>query len=221
MSGIVEFKGFTLEFLKEKALWIKELDSVFLADLHLGKANHFRKAGIPIPEPVHQADFQNLERLFSRLNPKKAYFLGDLFHSSWNEQWEVLNSFLREFPQTEFHLIKGNHDILPPAVYLHSVLQIHDHPLTLGTFVFSHEPLESKQSDFLNICGHLHPGLRLRGKARQSVRIPCFHWTGNLLILPSFGNFTGLALIQPKEEDRIWIISGERVIPILSDTSIG
>lgn len=217
MREFADFKGYTLEFLKEKALWIKELKSVFLADLHLGKANHFRKAGIPIPEPIHDADFINLRQLLDRLKPQNTYFLGDLFHSSWNGQWEVLNSFLIEFPQTQFHLIKGNHDILPTAVYGQSVLKIHEEPLTLTPFIFSHEPLQSGDPSLLNICGHIHPGVLLRGKARQSVKAPCFHWSEGRLILPSFGNFTGLALIQPEEKGRIWIVSAEKVIPILSD----
>jgi metallophosphoesterase superfamily enzyme len=101
------------------------------------------------------------------------------------------------------------------------VLEIHQEPLMIECFALSHEPLEMPKVGNLNICGHLHPGVMLRGKARQSVRIPCFYWSGQTLILPSFGNFTGLALVEPKNGDQIWGISGEKVIPILSGTSIG
>jgi DNA ligase-associated metallophosphoesterase len=221
MSEFIEFRGYTLEFLSEKALWIKELQSVFLADLHLGKASHFRKAGIPIPEPIHEADFKNLKNLFQRVKPNKIFFLGDLFHSHWNTQWAELNTFLSGFPDSEFHLVKGNHDILPSAIYAQSLLNIHEKPMVTGPFTFSHEPLEQPAGDSLNVCGHIHPGIVLRGKARQTVKTPCFFWTGNTLILPSFGNFTGLALVQVKEEDKVWIISGQKVIPILSRSSIG
>ncbi len=221
MGEFVKFGDFSLGFLKEKALLIRELESIFIADLHLGKASHFRKAGIPIPEPIHEADFQNLNNLLLGMKPKKIFFLGDLFHSTWNGQWEEFNSFLTAFSETEFHLIKGNHDILSPTYYKNSVLKIHEHPLQLGPFVFSHEPISTLDRGLLNICGHIHPGLLLRGKARQSVKIPCFHWSENILVLPSFGNFTGLALIKPLESDKIWGISGEKVIPILSVTSIG
>lgn len=220
-ADCVEFKGFSLIFLAEKALWIKELQILLIADLHFGKAAHFRKSGIPIPEPVHDSDFTKLKNLILKFSPKHIYFLGDLFHSVWNEQWEVLNSFLLEFSETEFHLVMGNHDILPSSIYHQSVLKIHKEPLLIESFALSHEPLQPKTEGVLNICGHLHPGVLLRGKARQSVRIPCFFWSGSTLILPSFGNFTGLALVIPKEEDLIWGISGEKVIPILSGTSIG
>lgn len=221
MDVIVPFKGFSLVLLSKKALWIKELEILLIADLHFGKAAHFRKSGIPIPEPVHEADFYTLEDLQQEFQPKHTYFLGDLFHSVWNEQWGILNSFLQTFPRTQFHLVKGNHDILHPSVYQQSVLEIHQEPLIIGPFALSHEPLELNTDGVLNICGHLHPGILLRGKARQSVRIPCFYWSRSTLILPSFGNFTGLALVEPKEDDLIWGISGEKVIPILSGTSIG
>lgn len=221
MNVIVPFKGYTLELLGKKALWIKELEILLIADLHFGKAAHFRKSGIPIPEPIHEADFFTLANLHQQIQPKRTYFLGDLFHSVWNEQWEILNSFLQTFPETQFHLVKGNHDILHPSVYKQSVLEIHQEPFMLEYFALSHEPLEIPLDGKLNICGHLHPGVLLRGKARQSVRIPCFFWSGSTLILPSFGNFTGLALVEPKESDLIWGISGEKVIPILSGTSIG
>lgn len=221
MSVTVPFKGFSLELLAKKVLWIKELEILLIADLHFGKAAHFRKSGIPIPEPVHDADFKNLKALHQEIQPRHSYFLGDLFHSVWNEQWEVLNSFLETFPQTQFHLVKGNHDILHPSVYRQSVLKIHQGPLMMESLALSHEPLAKVEDGMLNICGHLHPGVLLRGKARQSVRIPCFYWSGSTLILPSFGNFTGLALVEPKDGDQIWGISGEKVIPILSGTSIG
>ncbi|WP_332911905.1 hypothetical protein [Algoriphagus boritolerans] len=81
--------------------------------------------------------------------------------------------------------------------------------------------MESIPTGHLNLCGHIHPGVRLLGKARQTVRIPCFHLSKSRLILPAFGNFTGLALVKPKDGDTIWGITPEKIIHILSGTSIG
>jgi DNA ligase-associated metallophosphoesterase len=217
----VNYKGFTLQFLPEKALWIKELGLLLIADLHFGKATHFRKSGIPIPEAVHDLDFQTLSKLHAALTPSHTYFLGDLFHSSWNDQWDILVSFLSTFPHTHFHLVKGNHDILPPYLYSQSILEVHDKPLALAQFVLSHEPMEEVPEGVLNICGHLHPGIFLKGPAKQSLRIPCFHYREGRLILPSFGNFTGLALMGQEKNDLIWGVTEKKVIPILSASSIG
>ncbi len=215
MISKIQFNNHQLDLLPEKAIWEPELASIFLADLHFGKASHFRKSGIPIPEPIHQQDLDQISTLIYAFQPKDFYFLGDLFHSDWNEQWEVLNQFLKTFPQTRFHLIKGNHDILSPIAYSRSSFQIHIQPLRIGDLLLSHEPLVQIPSDQLNLCGHIHPGIRLIGKARQSIRIPIFHYRANQLILPAFGNFTGLALIKPKADDQIFGITGKKIIQIL------
>lgn len=217
----IEFDGISVLLLKEKALWIKQLNTLLIADLHFGKAAHFRKSGIPIPEPIHNADLLQLKYLHEKFQPSHTYFLGDLFHSEWNDSWENLNQFLVQFKTTEFHLVKGNHDVLTPKAYEQSVLRIHKEPLMLGSFALSHEPMEVVPDGSLNICGHIHPGIRLLGKARQSVRIPCFLLSDSRLLLPAFGNFTGLALVRPKGTDKVWAITSEKIIPVLSGISIG
>jgi DNA ligase-associated metallophosphoesterase len=216
-----EFEGVSISLLLERALWISSLKTLLIADLHFGKAAHFRKSGIPIPEPVHDLDLVRLQRLHEEFRPAHTYFLGDLFHSDWNGQWEFLNHFLNGFDGTEFHLVKGNHDVLSPKAYTQSVMSIHEEPLEIGPFILSHEPMESVREGMLNICGHIHPGVRLVGRARQSVMLPCFFQTKNQLLLPAFGNFTGLARVRPKEADKVWAIADQKIIPVVSGTSIG
>jgi len=219
-SIVFDYKGLNLTLLPEKAVWIDSMGVLLIADLHFGKAAHFRKSGIPISEKVHDQDYQILTSLVSKYSPKQVYFLGDLFHSSWNEEWEKLLSFLGLFPTTSFHLVVGNHDILPSEKYQDSRLKVHAHPITLGALLLSHEP-NSPPTGFLTICGHIHPGILLKGKAKQRIRIPCFHYSENVLVLPSFGNFTGLALIKGQKNDWIWGIAEDRLIPILSPPVIG
>lgn len=206
--------NFTLELLKEKVVWIPEIRAILLADLHFGKANHFRKSGIPIPELVHEGDFYLLNALFERLQPTEVYFLGDLFHSDWNAQWTSLNTFLLQFETIDFHLILGNHDILPDAFYRSSCFKVHANPLVLGGLLLSHEPMDSSDPELLNLCGHLHPGIRVSGKARQSFRLACFYYKRRQLILPAFGQFTGLALVKPLPGEQVFAIGPDRVIAI-------
>jgi len=215
-----EFGGLELVLLPEQAVWIEHLSVLLIADLHFGKAAHFRKSGIPISEKVHDQDYQMMTSLVLKYSPNQVYFLGDLFHSSWNEEWENLLSFLGLFPTTSFHLVVGNHDILPSEKYKDSRLMVHTHPITLGALLLSHEPT-LPPSGFLNVCGHIHPGILLKGKAKQRISIPCFHYSENVLVLPSFGNFTGLALIKKQKNDGIWGIAEDRLIPILSPPVIG
>lgn len=221
MAAVVfDFRGLELALLPEKAIWIESSRILLLADLHFGKASHFRKAGIPIPEQIHDLDYSRIEKLIQKYNPAHTYFLGDLFHSSWNEQWEDLLTFLSQFQESTFHLVLGNHDILPSYHYQESKLQVHAKSVILESLLLSHEPITPPEG-MLTVCGHIHPGILLKGKGKQSVRIPCFHYSEDVLVMPSFGNFTGLFLINGKKSDYLWGIAEERVIPILSPTVIG
>lgn len=216
MISQINFQKTKLILLKEKAVWIPSLNSVFIADLHFGKASHFRKSGIPIPEPIHLEDLANLQLIIQNYQPQHVYFLGDLFHSDWNGQWEVLNQFLGTFSQVEFHLVLGNHDILDSKLYHQSAFTVYKSPIEIGDLILSHEPLDEIPEEKINLCGHIHPGIRLVGKARQSIRLSCFYYKPNQLILPAFGRFTGLALIKPQSKDQVFGITKEKVIQILS-----
>ena len=45
-------------------------------------------------------------------------------------------------------------------------------PLLMGPFALQHEP--DAHASHLVLAGHVHPVYRLRGKGRQSLRLPCF-----------------------------------------------
>ncbi|NVK48903.1 MAG: ligase-associated DNA damage response endonuclease PdeM [Cyclobacteriaceae bacterium] len=213
---LVKHQNVELELLKEKAIWWPEMHVLFISDLHFGKASHFRKSGIPIPEPIHHKDLDKLEFLFNTYAPKQVFFLGDLFHSDWNETWGHLMDFLTQFEDVKFSLVKGNHDILPPILYDEAPFELLNQPVFIDSLVLSHEPLNEVPEGYLNLCGHVHPGIRLKGLGRQSVRIPCFYKTNQTLILPAFGEFTGLALVQVNESASIFGITPTKVFPILS-----
>jgi metallophosphoesterase superfamily enzyme len=83
----IALNGSELTLLPEKALYKEDERLLVIADVHLGKASHFRKEGISISSGIQAEDFLNLERLFHKLKPAKVYFLGDLFHSSYNHDW--------------------------------------------------------------------------------------------------------------------------------------
>jgi len=46
-------------------------------------------------------------------------------------------------------------------------------------------------NDVFLVCGHLHPGVALRGKGRSRARIKAFYLNPWLCVLPAFGTFTG------------------------------
>ncbi len=194
----------------EKAMFWKEQSVLILADLHLGKAAHFRKSGIPISEWVHAKDFLRLEQLIQYFSPKTVLFLGDLFHSELNAGWGIFQQYIRSKSPLQFHLIMGNHDMLPPDAYIIDNLLI-SNDLTIYPFSFTHIP---ENTPFYNISGHLHPAIRMKGKGHQAMKLPCFYFGKEQAIMPAFGNFTGTASIKALKDSEIYVIADDEVIKV-------
>lgn len=200
--------------LPDKAMFWPTEKTLLLADLHLGKVGHFRKSGIPIPHQAEASTLDRLEQLLFQYEPEKMIFLGDLFHSEYNADWLGLNNLMERYPATEYILVAGNHDILDPGNYMESrLIYIKDHYLS-GPFILSHEPMEEVLPGKYNLCGHLHPAVRMEGKARQYMRLSCFYFGDHTGILPAFGSFTGMAVIRPMKDERVYVVAGNKVIPV-------
>lgn len=206
-----ELKGEELHLLPEKAIYWPRQKALLLADTHFGKVTHFRKAGIALPGKAAMGNLQKFHRLVARVQAQKVLFLGDLFHSDLNSEWLYFKETIRSFPEIQFELIAGNHDILHPVSYQNLNFKVHEEGLTLGPFFLSHEPCEHR---LYNLCGHIHPGVRLTGAGRQSMRVPCFYFSEKQGILPAFGEFTGLHVLKAKKKDTIFIVSGHEVLRI-------
>lgn len=183
-----------------------------MADLHLGKARHFRRAGIPVPQGVADATWDRLISLLVDFQPERILFLGDLFHSEYNREWEELGALARQFAPSTFELVRGNHDLLTDRDYKRAHIHLHEDHHREGPFLFTHHPLPVTPEGTYNLAGHLHPCVHLRGKARMRTRLPCFYFGAQHGILPAFGQFTGSKSIRPKEGDQVFVIAEERVI---------
>ena len=75
--------------LPDKCMFWKEHNSLILADLHIGKAGHFRKAGIPIPSHIHIDDLVDghivsLEKISATENNSTKESDGDLHYEIVN-----------------------------------------------------------------------------------------------------------------------------------------
>lgn len=161
---------------------------IIISDCHFGKATHFRKNNLPIPQATAVNDFHVFYDLLMQWKPNMCVFLGDLFHSTKNKEWQWLAETLAHFPSCRFILVQGNHDVLDPEMYLQAGIELTQTLELSPGIVLSHEPIES---DIFNICGHIHPGIALQGKARQRMRLPCYFKTENRLYMPAFGGLTG------------------------------
>ena len=211
--GLLSIQGQTLLLHPDKAIFWEEKSRLLLADVHLGKAGHFRKAGIPVPQAVAQQSLSQLAGLIEVFLPQEVWVLGDLFHSLHNYEWPLWSEFVQSQSEIKFSLIPGNHDrfISTKKQNPYEMLgkEVEDSP-----FVFTHEPLQEPHPSLVNVFGHIHPAIVLKGKGRQSLRLPCFWVRDRQVVLPAFGPFTGMHTIQPSSQDKIFAICEGQVIAV-------
>ncbi|TQD40520.1 ligase-associated DNA damage response endonuclease PdeM [Haloflavibacter putidus] len=192
------------------ALYCKRLQTLLIADVHLGKIAHFRKHGSAIPQKAILKNFQQLKKVVNTFKPEKIYFLGDLFHSAFNTEFTYFKTWVQK-QQADLTLIVGNHDIIAPTHFENLGIKV-EKEIYLENFLLTHHP--EIREGFFTICGHIHPGFRLRGMGKQHEKLPCFFKSKQQLILPAFGTFTGKYLMQQSESDQIYVCTETEVIPI-------
>ncbi|MES2543925.1 MAG: ligase-associated DNA damage response endonuclease PdeM [Bacteroidota bacterium] len=181
---------------------------LLISDVHMGKVAHFRRHGIAIPELAVYANIECLEKTTAFFKPEKIVFLGDLFHSKINSEWDLLAEWLLSVP-VDIILVEGNHDIIDSKHYNRLCMQVVQF-IEIDGFRFTHHPEEKE--GFFNFCGHIHPGVKLYEVGRQAMQLACFFQKPNQMILPAFGEFTGRHYLKPSEDDKVYVITENEVI---------
>ena len=206
----------TLRLLPQKAIFWDEEQALIVADVHLGKVGHFRKAGIAIPKSMEQEDLAALSDIIHETKPKSIIFLGDLFHSDMNNDWDWFVLWRNLFKGIRMILIRGNHDIIHDDFYTKLDFELHDQ-LYIGPFLLVHEPLKVAKLALEQryvLSGHIHPGVSLKGKGKQAVTLPCFYFGDKQGILPAFGRFTGKVCIMHERTDFVFGVLQNKVIAL-------
>ena len=190
----VVLAGESLRLLADRAMYWPSRRRLFVADVHLGKDDSFRGAGIALPVGVTRHDLDRLSGLIKLCGAESVWVLGDLLHgarigSPWLREWQ---RFRERHDGIEFLLLEGNHD----RAAAHAGLGIERcvGPVDDGPFAFAHVPVGAQERNgAFAVCGHVHPVVRVPG---LRGRFPAFAVVGSQLILPAFSAFTGGWLIE-------------------------
>lgn len=211
----IDLSGESLVLLPERAIQWMAHETLFIADPHWGKAATFRSHGIPVPSGTTDGGIARLDRLVQRTSARKIVFLGDLLHAKAGRSrnmFAALGEWRRSNADVDLLLVRGNHDRQagdPPADL---EIRCTDAPFAMRPFVLDHHPRPS--ADGYVLSGHVHPGIRIYGAGRQIEKLPCFHVGAAVAVLPAFGDFTGLAIVEPEVGDCVYAIAENAVVPI-------
>lgn len=178
-----------LELSPLRGVFRPKTKDLIIADLHLGKAAHFRKHGIPVPSLIQDADLNRLSLLIEEFAPSRLIIAGDMFHQNLNADTRRFEDWRGRFNALPITLVLGNHDRLKAHLYDRFHLHIVNDVFSVENLSVVHHHTCPGQT--FCISGHLHPGVAISGRARQHLRLPCFVLGENHLVLPAFSQFSG------------------------------
>jgi DNA ligase-associated metallophosphoesterase len=223
-SASFELAGVGLEAQPEGGLWIAQMRTLVVSDLHLEKGSSFAVRGQLIPPYDTRTTLKRLTNLMTRLEPEIVVSLGDSFHDRGGPfrmsptDRDALHALANG---VDWVWIEGNHDPeLPAALGGRAMAE-----LRLGSLTLRHEPTCARVDG--EIAGHLHPCARITGRGR-SVRARCFATDGSRLVMPAFGAYAGglnvrdaaFAPIFPQaptilalSRGRVYPVSARRLLP--------
>ncbi|UXH80373.1 ligase-associated DNA damage response endonuclease PdeM [Roseateles amylovorans] len=148
--------GESVWLLPQRALWWPAADTMFVADVHLGKAASFRALGQPVPSGTTRDNLDRLSDLIDRFQAKRLVVLGDFLHAATAQQSQVIE------PATQWRarhadlvcvLVRGNHDSHagdpPPSLRF----EIVDEPHPLGPFLACHMPAHAAGGASIDVAG--------------------------------------------------------------------
>jgi DNA ligase-associated metallophosphoesterase len=193
--------------------WPRER-TVFVADVHLGKAAAFRAGGVPLPRGSTATDLRKLAELVAQCDAQRLVVLGDFLHAKAGRVAALDAAFVAwrdAHPALDVVLVRGNHDVRagdPPAAWR---VDIVDEPHAFAPFLACHHVVSPRSGYAL--CGHVHPGVRIVGED-DAARVPCFVVGERRTVLPAFGRFTGLAEATADASDRVIAIAGRALFEL-------
>jgi DNA ligase-associated metallophosphoesterase len=199
-----------LTLTNQRAIYWPVEKALILSDLHIGKTAHFRKYGIPVPDDILQKDLERLKKLIRHFKVQQLIIVGDLFHAENNSNIRTFESWLTHFENLHIVLVKGNHDRQSNRL-MNQLGIIVEPQLLIEPFNFVHEPKGNALDEF-TISGHIHPGVVIKGKGKQKLKLPCYLITEQQLILPAFSLFTGLNTNYNFENGQQYIFTESSIV---------
>ena len=199
----------------ERVMFWEKQKALVLADLHIGKTGHFRKSGIPVPQNVFKEDLQRLFTQVLFFKAEQLIIAGDLSHSRSNKEMDLFRKWRHDLESLNIVLVNGNHDILEKKWYEELKIETRD-CLDIDNFSFCHDPEDAATSvqHKYTFCGHLHPGISIRGRGRQSLQFPCFYFGNTIGILPAFSRFTGFVNVRAQEGENVFAIVDNSIMQV-------
>ena len=193
------------------ALYIKQLNSLVIGDVHMGYEEELNKRGILIPRHHFKDVVASLTMVFKHLQPilkkskkkklDKIIVNGDLKHafgSISNQEWRDIPKFLDLLAVHcgNIVLIKGNHDVILGPVAEKRNIELVDDYSSDGIFISHGHQIPDKpafKKAKTIIIGNEHPAVSIKDGPRAET-FKCFlkgkFKRKDMIVMPSFNPIT-------------------------------
>lgn len=190
--------------LPQRGLYWPQQRALLVADLHWGKDSTFRAHGIPLSRGLLADELERLIQLCESLDAQHLWVLGDLCHApeglTDSVREEIAQACLRLPPRA---LIEGNHDRHLESIVSQWGFEWWPEGVQVEGVALNHHPRPG-------IHGHLHPTYVVKNRGER-LRLPCFHWNRERLVLPAFTGFSNGVLMPKGPEDHVAVIAGTQI----------
>ena len=155
--------------LPERCVWLPARQTLLVADVHVGKSETLREAGIPVPLGDLADDLERLTALVRMYSARRLLVLGDWIHHARGMSVGVQHAVRdwRRSVDAEVVVVKGNHDRDVDALLDAWGIDNAGDELVEGGFRFVHEP--SMHPDFFSWAGPYAPGRQHRAKTSKDA----------------------------------------------------
>ncbi len=196
--------------------YIKSIDALVAADLHLGYESHMAKNGVFIPKVNLKRILADLGKGIRASGAKSIIVVGDIKNEfsgveqdEFNELYDLVR-FCKE-KKLELTLIKGNHDNFIDRYKGRFMFRSHSSEAQIGDYLFFHGdrlPNIPKSKPAMLVLGHEHPTIGVVNAAGRMERLRCFilgRYKGvKALVLPAISYFaTGSSINMQSSENML------------------
>ncbi len=200
------------------AIYLEDINTLVISDMHLGLEGIAAEQGIYIPKIQFEKEMNALKSIIEKIDAENIIICGDIKHefseTSYHEFREVSDIFI--FLKNTFKrviLIKGNHDNFIIYVTRRHDVELYE-DMIFGRYYFIHghkipESFYEKigKAEYI-IMGHEHPAIALyddvgvKEKVKVFLHGYCESLRKKILVLPAFSVLAQGSEVNiiPKEE---------------------
>ena len=195
-----------------RGIYIKSLESLAVADLHLGLEEAYMKQGLTLPRSQYPKIKKMILEFIENYDPERIIINGDVKHEfgeqTIQEYIETKDLLLTLKRVTEVLIVRGNHDNYLISILKRIDIPIYNPTLKIGDYIFTHGHREVDYEGTKNlVIAHEHPAITLRDELGVKNRFRCLlegYINGTrILVLPALSPLAGGTEINLAPRDKL------------------